>query len=251
MNIPIEGKRLKDVRNDLGLTQAEMAQRLNCGSSTVDMERGRTKVNATTVMTLLKDYKINPLWLFGESPKKYLDPEHKDVSPRTISLDEDGKENILLVNAKAAAGYADNLSDPNYLQDLPAFNLPIPEYRNATYRVFQVEGDSMLPLIAPGEWLITQAVESLNDVINEKIYVVVEQDGIRVKKVIKDDKSQQLILISSNADYPTASIDYTHIQELWEFHSKITRELNESLPSNSLDRLAQDIAEIKAMIKGR
>ncbi|MBT8322804.1 MAG: helix-turn-helix domain-containing protein, partial [Eudoraea sp.] len=138
-------KRFIEIRRELGYTQAEFAQLLGIANTTADIERGRTKLSGKLVMELLRQFKINPLWLFGESDTKYLEPSQTSVIPKVVTVDNAEQENMVLVNAKAAAGYPQNIHDTSWYRQLPAFDLPIPEFRNATYRGFQVEGDSMLP----------------------------------------------------------------------------------------------------------
>ncbi|HET8737317.1 MAG TPA: helix-turn-helix domain-containing protein, partial [Pricia sp.] len=176
-------KRFAEVRRDLGFTQAEFAELLGVSSTTADIERGRTKVSGKVVSELLKQFKINPLWLFGESDNKHLETSHTSVIPKVVTVDSSDRENMVLVNAKAAAGYPQNIQDTSWYEQLPAFDLPIPEFRNATYRGFQVEGDSMLPNLKPGEWVLAKAVEHIDDVNQNKMYVVVLQDAVLVKKI--------------------------------------------------------------------
>ncbi len=64
-------KRFTDLRRELGYTQAEFASLIGVSNTTADIERGRTKHSGTVVLELLKQFKINPLWLFGESEEQY------------------------------------------------------------------------------------------------------------------------------------------------------------------------------------
>ncbi len=72
-------------------------------------------------MRLLKDFQINPLWLFGESFQQYVVINGRDVSPKVITIKEDNTETIVLVNQKAAAGYPHNIQDVDWYQTLPIF----------------------------------------------------------------------------------------------------------------------------------
>ena len=56
-------KRFIAIRKELGFTQAEFANRLGITSTTADIERGRTKLSGKVVAELLKQFKVNPLWL--------------------------------------------------------------------------------------------------------------------------------------------------------------------------------------------
>jgi len=153
-SLTVELQRFKQVREELKLTQQAFAETLGITGSASDIERGRTKLPGQTVMKLLQEYHVNPLWLYGKSDKKFLNPNTTDVMPKVITVDNTGNENILMVNAKAAAGYPDNIRDQNWFEELPAFSIPLDRYQNASFRSFQVEGDSMLPVLKPGEWVL-------------------------------------------------------------------------------------------------
>lgn len=249
MTIPIQGLRLKQVREEIGETQTSLAEKLDVGTSTTDYERGRTRLTGKLVAALLENYHINPLWLYGKSEQKYLDPHRREVSPKAISVDNSGQENILMVHAKAAAGYADNLSNPEYYEELPAFTFPLPEYRNASFRGFQVEGFSMMPSIQPEEWIITKAIGDMSDIKNGNIYVVVEDSGIRIKRIIADDDKKRLTLISINPEYPTDQIAYDQVKEIWEFYSKITQQVSLQSTNHKLDEIHQDIKDLRGLLE--
>lgn len=241
-------KRFTDVRRDLGFTQTEFAKQIGVSNTTADIERGRTKLSGKVVVELLKQYKINPLWLFGESTQQYIETSSTSVIPKVVTVDSADNENMVLVNAKAAAGYPQNIGDTSWYKELPAFDMPLPEFRNATYRGFQVEGDSMLPNLKPGEWVLAKATESIEDVNPNKIYVVVLQDAVLVKKVIRMPNSPNVTLVSLNESYPPYAIEPFQIQEIWEVNSKITFGIDATTEKGLLKQLQESMEELKSQI---
>ncbi len=241
-------KRFTEVRRELGYTQAEFAQLLGISSTTADIERGRTKLSGKVVAELLKTFKINPLWLYGESEQQYLETANVNVIPKVVTVDSSDRDNMVLVNAKAAAGYPQNIQDTSWYQQLPAFDLPLPEFRNATYRGFQVEGDSMLPNLRPGEWVLAKAVESLEDVSPNKMYVVVLQDAVLVKKIERPPNSRRVMLISLNETYPPYEVEPQQIQELWQVSSKITFGLEATTEKGLLKQLQESMDDLKRQL---
>lgn len=245
----IEIKRFKQVREENGFTQAEFAKILGIKKSTADIERGRTKLSGRMVTELLKQFSINPLWVFGESNQKHLQVSKGDVSPKVISLDSAENENIMLVNVKAAAGYPHNLQDVEWYQQLPAFDIPLPEYRNATHRGFQIEGDSMLPNFRPGEWVLGKAVPTIEEASNNRVYVVVLHDSVLVKKLQKLPDLSKILLISLNEEYLPVEVNVNDIQELWQVNSKLTFNLDSPSESGLLKQLQQSMEELKSEFK--
>ena len=249
-NIPIEAMRFKILREEHRHTQQSFAELLEIGSTTADLERGKTKITGKIVMELMAQFNINPLWLYGKSFEKHINVSQGDVSPKVITVDDSGNDSILLVNQKAAAGYPNNIQDVEWYQTLPAFNIPLPEYRNASYRGFQVEGDSMLPSIKPNEWVLGRAVPSINEATDSKIYIVVLRDSVLVKKLQKvPNNPQNIRLISLNDHYLPIDVKVKDIQELWLVNSKLSFGIDEPSESTLLRQLQQSMNDLKSQIE--
>ena len=247
--LSIEARRFKKVREELNHTQQYFAEILGIGATTADIERGKTKLSGKVVMELLRQFNINPLWLFGESYNKIVNINGGDVSPKVITLDVDQNDTIALVNQKAAAGYPHNVQDVEWYETLPAFNIPLPQYRNATYRGFQVEGDSMLPNIRPNEWVLGKAVPSITEASDSKIYIVVLHDSVLVKKLQKVPSAPDRVrLISLNPEYIPIEVAVKNIQELWLVNSKLTFGIDEPSESSLLRELQQSMEDLKGQI---
>lgn len=237
-SLPIETIRFRQLRHELNLTQQAFAEILNIKGSLADIERARTKLPGATVARLMQVYNINPLWLYGQSEVKIL--EAGDASmPKVVTIGTDNNENIAMVNVKASAGYAHNLQDTEWYDSLPAFHLPLPEYRNASFRAFQVHGDSMLPVLRQGEWVIAKAEESLAGLSESNVYVVVLADTVVVKNV--QASASGLRLVSLNTLYPPIEVTPSEIREIWRVTAKITSHLEQ--PAASLDDLTREMRE--------
>lgn len=243
-DLPI--KRFKEVREDYRFTQTEFAEKLGIKNTTADIERGRTRLSGEVIKELLRQFRINPLWIYGESNQKFLDLHQINVMPKVITLDTEGNENMVLVNQRAAAGYPQNIQEIGWQRQLPAFSLPLPEYRNATYRGFQVEGNSMEPNLRAGEWVLGKAVDSLNLVNEGKIHVVITYDSVLVKKLYRvSNDSSQIRLVSLNPEYAPFLVAVEEIQELWQVNSKLTFSLDEQAENTILQELQSSMAELK------
>jgi hypothetical protein len=108
--------------------------------------------------------------------------------------------------------------DPDFVQMLPTFDLPIPEvspYR--TYRLFQIEGDSMLP-IPSGSYILASFEPDWNHSGGMRPYIVVTRnDGIVFKRIENrlDTDHQDFQMISDNTDYPPYPVRPDEISEVW------------------------------------
>lgn len=250
MELSIVARRFKVLRQELGFTQSAFAQRLGLNNTTADIERDRSKPAGWLIAKLLKEYNINPLWIYGESEQKYLNADQQDVAPKVVSVDAEGNENILMVNQKASAGYAGNIKDKAYVETLPMFSFPLPDYRNASFRGFQIIGDSMLPAVKPGDWILAKAVERISDIKNGQVYVIVEEGSVRLKKLENIEKQECVILHSLNKEYGPERISYEGIVELWAFHSRISFDLEEPIDGAMIGEMYHDIKYIKQQLQG-
>jgi len=137
-----------------------------------------------------------------------------------------------------------------WYQSLPSFNIPLPEYRNASYRGFQVEGDSMMPNIRPNEWVLGRAVPNIVEASDSKIYIVVLKDSVLVKKLQKvPNDSQSIRLISLNSHYLPIDVKIRDIQELWQVNSKLSFGVDEPSDSILLRQLQESMEELKGQIR--
>jgi phage repressor protein C with HTH and peptisase S24 domain len=136
-----------------------------------------------------------------------------------ITMDQDQRQNIELVYSKASAGYLDGFQDPEYVRDLP--KMYIPGLPSGSYRAFEIQGDSMLPMPS-GSLVISRYIETLKEVKDDKTYVIItNQDGIVYKRVRNHADRHCITAISDNEIYPPFTIDYSDIQEIWRYHAHI------------------------------
>lgn len=236
------------LRKSLGYTQKTFAACLGIPNTTADIERGKTKLSGKVVVALIKQFQVNPLWIYGESNIQFIKNTTVNTIPKMVTVDPAGNENMVLVNAKAAAGYPQNIGDSSWYKQLPAFDFPIPEFRNATYRGFQVEGDSMLPNLRPNEWVLAKAVAHIDHISTNKIYVVVLYDSVMVKKILRNPTGNSLSLISINESYQPYEIGANQIQEIWEVSSKISFGVEEPSDNGLLRQLQASMEDLKKQL---
>jgi len=165
----------------------------------------------------------------------------------------DNRENIELVSEKAKAGYTTGYADPEFIGDLPLFNLPFLS-RDRKYRTFQLKGDSMLP-IPDRSWVTGEYMQDWRDIKSGKAYIILtSNDGI-VFKVVENtiEQSGKLVLFSLNPMYEPYEVHINDVREIWKFVHYISDELPEPvLPEKQLLRtvasMKQDLYQLKKSI---
>ena len=158
------------------------------------------------------------------------------------TVDKQEKENIELVPEKAEAGYTSGYADPEYISQLPVFNLPfLPSERK--YRAFEITGDSMLP-IPDGAHVIGEYIENWFEIRNgEACIVVTQNDGIVFKKIENRIKTERKLILSSlNTLYHPYEVDIMEVKEIWRFVNYISDEMPE--PLTDMDGVAQTVLKI-------
>ena len=129
------------------------------------------------------------------------------------------ENNIEFVPLKATAGYVVGYGDVEFIEKLPAFQVPFLQ-KDKKYRVFPIQGDSMLPL-AEGSYVFAEYIEDWWNIKNGTICIVVtREEGIVLKKVFNYlTEKNVLVLKSTNERYAPYPVLGDDIKELWKFVS--------------------------------
>jgi transcriptional regulator with XRE-family HTH domain len=239
----IVSENIKFLRKKLGLTQEQFAEAIGIKRSLVGAyEEGRADPRLNNLQNMSKLFGVSVDKLISRDVSQLSDAELQgnagtvltDNPARVlaITVDKSEKENIELVPQKAAAGYLNGFSDPEYLEELPKFNLPQLN-GGGTYRAFEISGDSMLPLES-GTIIVGKFIESWREIKNGRTYVLVTQsEGVVYKRVFNyGEENGKLYLVSDNPHYSPYEIELQDVLEIWE--SKVY--ISSSFPQPELQK---------------
>ena len=253
----IVSNNIKSLRKQLGFTQEQFAEKIGIKRSLLGAyEEGRADPRLNNLQNMAKEFGVSvdiliskdvsnmsrqELQNLAEQQSKAQAPTEK-LKVLSITVDKQERENIELVPQKAAAGYLNGFSDPEYLEELPRFQLPmLPQ--NGTYRAFEITGDSMLPMPS-GTIVIGQYVESFKDIRNGKTYVVVSgKEGVVYKRVFNYvEENGKLFLVSDNKTYTPFEVAVEDVLELWEAKAFISLQFPD--PDTKVDMTLDKLAHI-------
>jgi transcriptional regulator with XRE-family HTH domain len=166
------------------------------------------------------------------------------------TVNQDNEENIELVPEKAKAGYQRGFADPEFISELPTFQLPfLPKEKK--YRTFQINGDSMLP-IPEGAWITGEYVQNWFSIKDGTACIILTlNEGIAFKIIENTLKKDNTLTVHSlNPLYEKYQIPAEEIKEIWRFRHFISEELPEpEIPKDEILRkisnLQKEIAELK------
>jgi transcriptional regulator with XRE-family HTH domain len=175
-----------------------------------------------------------------------------NVQPIVVTVDNKGRDNIVMVEAKAAAGYAQHFYEPSFYSDLPTFSLPGQEFRNRTFRCFEVDGDSMENTLFKGDWVIASYCDPWPIGIREGyIYVIVTNETIYIKRILdRLNDYGKLVLLSDNESFEAKDLDGEQVRELWHVKAKLSFELSNLRRdiSRKVYNLEADMLEVKKQL---
>ncbi|GAA0524723.1 S24 family peptidase [Chitinophaga japonensis] len=226
-------------------------------SMVTELIKSRTKVGPITLYkTLSKFDQLDCNWLFHGKGKMLVSDNlslpDNDI-PTIVTVDNEGKDNVLYVNVKAAAGYLSGYADPEFIASLPAFSLP--QLKDGTYRMFEVNGHSMYPTYHDKDIVICQFASRSRIKSNQPYVVVTKQDGLLVKRAFNRVKEEgKIFLLSDNQtikdEYPIIPLDAEDILEMWKVVWSISPQTEARTDIRStIDEMKAIIARLEEQLK--
>lgn len=220
---------LKFLRKKKGLTQQELADSLKITRSKLAGYELNITPPLDTLVRIAGYFNVSLDILVKEDLASYSEYKLRELLETdqflrgrrlrilSTTVDAEGRELIEVVSQKVKASYLAGFSDPEFISELPRFSLPfLPTDKK--HRVFQVDGDSMLP-IPDGAWIVCEYVDDWMTIKDGERYVIVtEQDGVTFKITYNKIKSEQkLLLCSANPIYVPFEVYIEQVREVWKY----------------------------------
>lgn len=244
---------LKHLRKNAGYTQAQLAEKLDIKRSLIGAyEEGRAEPKLSTLVNIANLFDITLDQLITSDLS---DPEtnHSKTGAGqasggklrvlAITVDQEEKENIELVPYKASAGYLNGYADPEFIEELPRFRLPMLGH-GGSYRAFEISGDSMLP-IASGTVIVGRYIEDWSSIKDGTPCIIVsEKEGVVFKRIFnKIQETAMLRLHSDNPVYSPYELHIGDVLEIWEAKSYISSTF--PIADLSLDKLSSIVLDLQ------
>ncbi|MCE2704075.1 MAG: XRE family transcriptional regulator [Bacteroidota bacterium] len=211
---------LKYLRKQRGWTQEEFATKLNIKRSLLGAyEEERAEPRYEVLEAVCDLFKLT----MDELLRKDLsDQKGNYLSQRRAMKMVSGPAEIPFVPVKAAAGYLAGYADPEFIDELNTFTLPM--LTGSNYRAFEIIGDSMLPTPS-GSVIVGEKVSDLEEVKNDTPCIVVSRnEGIVYKRVQKNGKQKdKLTLVSDNPVFHPYTVSTEEVIEMWQAQVVISK----------------------------
>ena len=242
-------KNLKYLRKLRGWTQEEFAQKLRIKRSLLgayEEERADPRIDVLEAVADMFKLSLDELLRkdLSESKGNY-------ISRRRAQKLAAGRADIPFVPVKAAAGYLAGFADPEFIDELNTFTLPM--LSGGDYRAFEIVGDSMMPTPS-GSVIVGEKVENLEEVKSNNTYVVVSKtDGIVYKRMMKNNRvKNKFTLVSDNPAYQPYTVNAEDILEVWQAQMILAKaNQQQRWDVNQLAGLVNDLQQQVSVLKKR
>ena len=245
----IANKNLKYLRKLRGWTQEEFAQKLRIKRSLLgayEEERAEPRIDILEVVADMFKLTLDDLLR-----KDVSDTKTNYIAKRRAQKLANGRTDIPFVPIKAAAGYLAGYGDPEFIDELNTFTLPM--LAGGDYRAFEIVGDSMMPTPS-GSVIVGERISSLEDVKSNQTYIVVSKnDGIVYKRIMKNNKQKnKMTLVSDNPAYQPYPINADDIIEVWQAQMIISKaNTQQRWDVNQLAGLVNNLQQQVSVLKKR
>lgn len=238
----LAGQNLKFLRKLRGWTQEEFANKLKIKRSLLgayEEERADPRIEVLEVVCQMFKMTLDDVLLKDVSNTKgttYL--EKRRQMKMIVNVAE-----IQFVPIKAAAGYLAGYADPEFIDELNTFTLPM--MAGGSYRAFEIIGDSMLPTQS-GSVIVGEKVNDMEDIKTSNTYIVISRhEGIVYKRVLKNNRSKtKVTLVSDNPLYEPYQVNAEDIMELWQAQMIISKaNVQQRWDVNQLASLVNNLQE--------
>ncbi|HZF64224.1 MAG TPA: LexA family transcriptional regulator [Chitinophagaceae bacterium] len=246
----IANKNLKYLRKLRGWTQEEFAHKLRIKRSLLGAYEEERADPRFEVLEVVAD--MFKLTLDDLLRKDLSEVKGSYIVKRRAQKLASGRPDIPFVPVKAAAGYLSGHADPEFIDELNTFTLPM--LAGGDYRAFEIVGDSMLP-VPSGSVIVGEKVNSLEDIKSNNSYIVVSRtDGVVYKRMVKNNRlKNKYTLVSDNPSYQPYTLNADDILELWQAQIVISRantqqRLDVGQLANMVSNLQQQVTTLKKRI---
>jgi len=242
-------KNLKYLRKLRGWTQEEFAQKLRIKRSLLgayEEERADPRIEILEAVADMFKLTLDDLLRRDVS-------DHKTsyLSRRRAQKLANGRADIPFVPVKAAAGYLTGFADPEFIDELNTFTLPM--LSGGDYRAFEIIGDSMMPTPS-GSVIVGEKIQHIDEAKTNNTYIVVSKtDGIVYKRILKNNRQKnKYTLVSDNPSYQPYTVNAEEILEVWQAQMIISKaNTQQRWDVNNLANLVTNLQQQVSVLKKR
>ena len=219
--------RVKQIRLDNSQTQQEFAAALDITQGSLSLiESGKSMLSLDVLIQIRDKYNVSYDWLIDG-----------------LSSLKDTDSLIPLVDKAAMAGYPTNHGKEDYERALSVYR--IPGFDKGEYRIFEIEGESMLPTFLPHDYVVATKIKDILKIVDGTLGIIITNDEVLAKRIYIINKNT-IRLKSDNPSYHDIDYDKKEIQQIWGVQAKITQSFN---PPSAFDIRLNQLTDELTLLK--
>ncbi|MDT0678575.1 XRE family transcriptional regulator [Autumnicola musiva] len=201
--------RIKELRKMKGFSQKHVAENLFISQAAYSLiENSQNGIVAEHVVKLSRLYDVTTDYLLKGDKNVISMTRANGFTP--------------FIKLSAHAGFIKNYHQEDWENNYEWFRIP---GFNPTQnqRLFEVEGESMLPTILPGDILICQTQKKIENILDGSLVLVVTTDAIIIKRLKVNSDPEYLLLENDNENQlESLKIERENVREVMMVRGKIT-----------------------------
>jgi transcriptional regulator with XRE-family HTH domain len=234
--VSIEALRTEDFTNMGGQELKEKASNVNGGAGFTSSYQPRSQASIFDMPASRASQTGIPARQPVQQPSIFQRPrqpiseeylEGKKLRMLSVTVDQKNRENIEYISQKDNNDYISRFGDPEYLESLPRFQLPmLPE--GELYRAFEAGKDTFTGM-GPGGVVVGRYVRNWYSLKDQQVYIVVTRSkGIVCRKIANQIQEKGcLLLLPDTASFKATEVAVEDVLEIWEAKAFISMYLPE------------------------
>ena len=181
------GERIRKLRRENHLSQVQVAEDLCISQAAYSLiENSQNGIVADHVIRLSGLYGVTTDYILkGNSMLLEISPENGFLP---------------FIKVDAIGGFVKNFDKGMQFKAEDWFRIPNSEPATADQKLFEVEGDSMVPTIFPNDVVLCQVQEKIDNLLSGSLILIVTYDSVAVKRFDKFDEEGNLVLLDDNPE---------------------------------------------------
>ncbi len=214
-------------KNNMIKGKSDIANKLDTYNHVINsILKGKRNITVDQLNKLFECYHVDANYMFGLSDDMFREGafEQMGLDTRHKSEQQFGKmANIAMVDIKVRAGDTIEFDNPNYVENLPKFS--VPGISGDKLFAFEVDGESMMPTLTHGDWVVCEYLTRGAPIYDNHVYVVVTNSFVtkRIQQVKRGNQLEELRLISDNHQvYQPYNVPLEDVKQLLKVKCRLT-----------------------------
>lgn len=205
--------RIKYLIKELGLTQGEFAEKIECDQSNLSKHlNGKLPISESLLNKIVINMGVSKAWLKEGTDVPFA--KYSSGAVPSLIIDESELKSMKGTPVYEIDVTAGGMNRSMMFADehiVGAVNMP---NISPDCRIVRVSGDSMSPVICNGDFIAVRELSNMSQIFWGQIYVVVLDDYRMVKYLRKHSDADKVILRSENPRYDDMEVSRSEIREL-------------------------------------